>query len=273
MAKEFWRERPFSQAALGTFQVCPLRFRYRYIDDLYWSSLWGSNPEERAAVERGQLFHLLARRYYSGLLPAVWDDPVLAPPLARWLDLLKGFLPYDPSRLDFYPEQELRLSRPDLRLLARYDLLTVDRSGRAVIYDWKTERRLPRRDYFLNHIQTIVYRYVLVAAGGAYAPEGAFAPEQVAVTYWNPLHPDRWETYPYTSAQYERDGQLLQQLVGRILQTPPEGFLATPDLRVCRACEYAPVCHGKKPEELIREEEELLFEEGIAWDRLPELVD
>lgn len=272
---ESWKERHFSQSALGTYQVCPLRFRYRYVENLYWSTLWGSSPEERSGVERGQAFHLLARRYYSGLVPAIWPDEVDPPELAFLLRLLQGFLPYEPEKGAYYPEHELRLSRPagGLRLMAKYDLLLVDKNGLATIYDWKTERRFPRRDYLLNHIQTKVYRYMLVAAGGSYSPRGRFLPEEVTLVYWNPGYPERWERFEYTTDQFRRDEQILQQLIARILQTPSEGFLATPDQRVCRHCEYSPVCHGKKPESLVRAEEEWLFEEGLSWDRLPELVD
>lgn len=270
-----WKERHFSQAALGTYQVCPLRFRYRYVDDLYWSTLWGSTPDERIGVERGQAFHLLASRYYSGAIPAVWTDEIDRPELASWLSLLQDFLPYDPAQAAFYPEHEVRLTRPqdDLRLMAKYDLLVVDQAGRATIYDWKTERRFPRPNYLLNSLQTVVYRYLAVAAAGAYSPRGRFAPDEVAIVYWNPGYPERWERFAYSEAQYKRDERLLRQMVTRILQTAPEGFLATPDQRVCRSCEYAPVCHGKRAEMAVREEEEWLFEEGLSWDRLPEIPD
>lgn len=263
-------DRHFSALALGTHQICPLRFRYRYIDTLYWSRVWGSSPEERKALERGQNFHLMARRLYAGLEPARVADPVEQRELEAWLGLLQGFLP---RTLDmaFFPELELRLNRPDLRLVAKFDLVAVDPQGRATIYDWKTEKKMPRRSYLANAPQTIVYRYMLCAAGGSYSPTGRFRPEDVAMVYWNPLYPHRWERMEYSEAQYHRDEQFLQTLVAQILRTPRDRFLATTEEKVCRHCEYQMICHGRRSEQVDTEEEEWLRESDLAWDSLPEL--
>lgn len=256
-----------SQASLSTFQVCPLRFKYRYIDSLFWSRQWGTAPDERAALERGQQFHLLARRYYEGVDTALHPDPGEPSEFGSWLANLQGFLPRTFGR-DYYPEAALYLTRPDLRLQAKLDLLVVEPDGRATIYDWKTERRLPRREYRLGSMQTVVYRYLLCTAGGAFSPRGRFAPEHVAMVYWNPSFPHKWERLDYSQAQFEKDAVVLQELVARILRTPPDRFLATTEEKVCRSCEYNPICHGRRSERVELEEEEWLYEATLAWDNL-----
>lgn len=263
-------ERYLSANSIRTFLSCPLRFRYRYLDNLYWSRLWGGDPAERQALEQGQNFHLLARRYYAGVGPALETDPANPDVLAQWLGRLEQFLPRTPGR-SYYPELELRLTQPDMRLLAKFDLLVVDPTGTATIFDWKTERRFPRRSYLLKSPQTLVYRYVLCAAGGAYSPTGQFKPQDVTMIYWNPQYPDRWERLPYTAAQFQQDDQYLRSLSARILQTPREAFLATSEEQVCRFCEYRMLCHGQRAEQVEAEEEELLEEETLSWDDLPEL--
>jgi len=261
----------FSQAALGTFRVCPLRFRYRYIDDLFWSPLWGTDPAERAAAERGLNFHLLARRYYTGADPGLPpEDPAAPSDYARWLTYLQAFLPLEPDR-SYYPELELRLDRPGLRLLARFDLLVVDADGKATIYDWKTESRAPRRPYLRHSLQTVLYRYLLCAAGGAYSPLGRFAPEQVSMVYWFAQRPERWERFEYTAAEFSRDERYLRELIAQIQRTARDQFLATTDLKVCDHCEYASVCHNRRAERVDLDEEEWLQEATLAWDDLPEL--
>ncbi len=261
----------FSQAALGTYQICPLRFRYRYLDDLYWSALWGTDPADRAAAERGQTFHLIARRYYAGLAPGLPpEDPVEPSDHSRWLTYLQAFLPHRPGPA-YYPELELRLDRPGLRLQARFDLLVVEPGGRATIYDWKTEARPARRTYFRQSMQTLLYRFLLCAAGGAYSPTGAFAPEQVAMVYWFAQRPERWERFEYTAAEYARDERFVRELIAQISRTPREQFLATTEPKVCERCEYRSICHGRRAEHVDLDEEEWLHEATLAWDDLPEL--
>jgi len=263
-------ERYLSANAIRTYISCPLRFRYRYVDNLYWSRTWGSDPNERQALEQGQNFHLLARRYYAGVDPGLVTDAVEPGLLAEWLVKLEQFLPRTFDR-QFYPELELRLTQPALRLVAKFDLLVVEPDGKATIYDWKTERRIPRRSYLLKSPQTLVYRYMLCAAGGAYSPEGRFRPQDVSMVYWNPQYPDQWHRLKYTEAQFQKDDAYLRSLVASILRTPREGFVATSEEQVCRFCEFRMLCHGQRAEQGDVEEEELLAEETLSWDDLPEL--
>ncbi|HEY8347445.1 MAG TPA: PD-(D/E)XK nuclease family protein [Symbiobacteriaceae bacterium] len=263
-------ERYLSAMAIRTYLTCPLRFRYRYLDNLYWSRLWGGAPDERRALEQGQHFHLLARRYYAGVDPALIAAPVEGDVLTDWFHRLTQFLPRTFDRV-FYPELELRLTRPDLRLVAKFDLVVVDPDGHATIFDWKTEKRMPRRSFLRKSPQTLVYRFLLCAAGGAYSPRGRFRPEEVSMVYWNPQFPDQWYRLPYSEAQYRKDEEYLCSLVSQILRTPRERFLATAEENVCRSCEYRMLCHGQRTDRAEAEEEEELAEETLSWDDLPEL--
>jgi RecB family exonuclease len=264
------QERHLSAMALNTFMVCPLRFRYRYIDNLYWSRQWGGSPEERKALEKGQNFHLMARRYYSGLEPAQVADPVEQTELESWLQLMAGFLPRAFDR-QYYPELDLRLNRPDLKLMAKFDLVVVDPDGRATIYDWKTEKKMPAKTYLQKSAQTLVYRYMLCAAGGQYSPKGRFKPEDVSMVYWNPLYPHRPVHLEYSDAQFQKDEEYLRREVAKILHTDPDMFRGTPDQGVCRRCEYMMICHGRRAEAVDADDEEALFEATLSWDDLPDL--
>ena len=243
-------ERPLSALALRLYTECPLRFRRRYVDGLYLAGL-PDDPAERRALLQGERFHLMARRAFSGLEPGTLGDPADRAELMGWMDMLRRYLPRRPGYA-YYPELELRLaergaagaSLPVLRLVAKFDLLVVAPDGQATIYDWKTLRYMPPRARLETAFQTTVYRYVLCAAGGAYAPGGAFDPDRVAMVYWNPLKGGREERLPYSAAQFAEDGRRLRQLVAQILATPPDGFLPTGDRRICSRCEYNPLCHG-----------------------------
>lgn len=249
-------DRPLSALALNTYLACPLRYRYRYLDGLYWSRIWNLSPENRAAIARGDNFHLMARRFYSDLEPARIADPVEQRDLDAWMNDLQHFLPRTWDRT-FHPELELRLNRPGLRLQATFDLLVVEPDGKATIYDWKTHRPgrstagrrgrpLPRRPE--DEMQLRVYRFMLCAAGGAYSPRGAFRPEDVAMVFWNPLAPGQWERLTYSADQCRADDEYLTALAAEIAAKPREAFAGTLDHAVCSRCEYRVICHDARPE-------------------------
>ena len=79
----------FSQSALSIFDNCRRRFRYRYLDGLYWPAEWGMNEEVKADLKQGSQFHLLAERYYSLNLgeTGLSSNPLLQ----SWLNRLKKF--------------------------------------------------------------------------------------------------------------------------------------------------------------------------------------
>lgn len=262
----------FSASALGTFDSCALRFKYRYIDNLYWSREWGAPGEEQAAAERGRLFHLLAQRYYSGLDPEVPVGHPWAPDLTRWLTSLRKFCPRREGAA-YYPELELRLDLGGTRLMGKYDLLVVSPDGSAVIYDWKTERKMPLPRYLSRSMQTLVYRYLLCAAGAPYHPQGvAFDPARVQMVYWNPAFPAEPLGFGYDTAQFEMHAVKLRNLITDLRTRAAEMFLATTAQYRCRLCEYRPLCHGQRWE-LAAEEEELgeELEEVLAWELAPEI--
>ena len=87
----------FSQAALSAWQGCPLKFKYRYIEGLYWPVVTGGKLSER--IEQGRQFHLLAQRYFGGQGRGRPQGPTLA----TWLARLEQYLPLD-SGLTYLPE-------------------------------------------------------------------------------------------------------------------------------------------------------------------------
>ena len=84
MAVNNLRDLYFSQSALSIFDNCRRRFRYRYLDGLYWPAEWGMKEEVKNDLKQGRQFHLLAERYYSQSLgETVLDSADL---LAAWFN-------------------------------------------------------------------------------------------------------------------------------------------------------------------------------------------
>lgn len=256
----------FSQSALIAFQNCPRKFRYRYLDGLFWPADWGSDVEQRKAIEEGRQFHLLAERYYyRGEAP---EEMSVSGELGRMFQEMVQFRPYQAS-VRFWPEHELRVNDGILRLVAKYDLLYITPAGRAIIYDWKTNATPSKINYWRNHLQTIVYRYVLCKVGGIYAPDGIIRPEDVTMVYWNPRYPHAAEPLNYSAKQMENDEIFLRDTISKIKQLDYEHFTTTGDQKRCNVCEYCPICHGKRAMELELEKEDM--DVDLNWEAVGEI--
>lgn len=253
----------FSQSALVTYQSCPLKFRRRYLDGLFWPADWGDDPEQQKAVELGRSFHLLAQRYY-------WRGEVFCAceELILWFESLREFRPYH-QQGTFLPEHVLRLADNGLKLVAKYDLLYLTSNGKVIIYDWKTNSKKPLRRYWRKHFQTIIYRYLLCKAGGIYSPKGLIAPEDVTMIYWNPRFPGTIEPIGYTQKEFSQDEKTLSKLLNEIVNLGYANFLATGNQKSCSFCEYSPICHGKRAVQLELEEEDMDLD--LDWESIEQI--
>lgn len=244
----------FSQASLSAWQNCPLKFKYRYIDGLYWPLATVGKVSEH--IELGRKFHLLAQRYFSCGEPGPTPGEPL---LASWLAQLQENFPLSPDS-EYLPEYELRSAKSGLRLLAKYDLLVVA-ADKVTIYDWKTDERPPRAA-FAASAQTRLYLYLLTLSGYFQGE-----PDQVEMVYWNPRFPKEPLRVSYSARQRQEDEDWLRKLITEIFSTG--AFPTTLNEKNCRFCEYRPVCHGQGLEEV---QEDLLDLEEVDWEQIQEIV-
>lgn len=254
----------FSQLSLLTYEKCPLKFRYRYFDGLFWPQDWGSNPEQKEFLETGNLFHQLARRYYAR--GETINEELLSSDLKLWYQSLKKFRPYN-NRDIFLPEYELRINRGSIKLLAKFDLLYLDKSSdRIFIYDWKTNKRpfSPEFDQN-NHLQTLVYLYVLQEALDEYLPEVG----ETGLIYWNPRFPDDKRIITYSKEQFKEDELYLGNKIREIKELDYNEFHTVNDEKLCKYCEYRSICFNKKPELIQLEEDDLDLD--LDWESIEEI--
>ena len=255
----------FSASSLKTYQTCQLKFKRRYIDGLFWPDDWVKDQEKKEMQKLGQLFHTLAERYYlRGRM--VDSKEVINEQLVQWLERLVEFRPYN-EQDQFLPEQRLQMDDGGLKILAKYDLLQIIDNQRVVIYDWKTYKNNSQPSFLKRSLQTIIYRYLLLAAGDEYFTDGNLAPEDITLIYWNPRFPDDSIEFPYSEEQFLKDKRKIKSLVEQIKATNygvNDDVLATSDQTNCLYCEYRPICHGEPALEIEPKEEDLDLMED--WD-------
>lgn len=236
----------FSQNSLQDFVDCPRRFYLRHIRRAAWPAAVADEAMEyERHMQQGAIFHRLVQQHILGI-PAVRLSRIVSdaadPDLSRWW---ANYLTHSPEDLIGTRHPELMLSAPVAghRLLAKYDVVVVEPDTHAVIIDWKTSRRRPRRAWLAARLQTQVYRYVLASGAGSYLNEGRpLAPAQIRMHYWFAAYPDEPEDFVYSEAEFQADGLELAGLINEIKSMAEENFVLTEDVQHCRFCVYRSLC-------------------------------
>ena len=257
----------FSQLALKVYDSCPLKFKKRYLDGLYWPADWSGNYSQKEIVKKGRNFHLLAQRYYDRGETIKKD--YISEELLKWFNELKKFRPY--NNIDkFLPEHELRINKEKIKLVAKYDLLYIDKKNkRLIIYDWKTNKKRFIRDKLKSNLQTKVYLYVLAEAGLFYYFAENFDLNKMSIIYWNPRYPKQNVKINYSRKNYKKDKKFLKDKIEEIKNLKYNEFFKTDNKKTCKFCEYRPICLGKKAESIEVEDDDINLE--IDWDNIDEI--
>jgi hypothetical protein len=232
----------FSQTNLQDYLDCPYRFFLRYIKRVSWPALEAEPvAENERLMQLGAQFHRLVQQQMIGISVEQLTRFTQEEALGRWW---QAYLKYIPAILQGkrYPEITLSTSIQGHPLVAKYDLLLFHPEGKAILYDWKTSARKPKRQTLLIRMQTRVYPYLLVRAG-AYLNQGKpILPENIEMLYWFPEAPSQPETISYDSAQLRKDEELLNTMISEIALLEEEDFRKTDEVNFCRFCSYRSWC-------------------------------
>ena len=254
----------FSQGSLQDYVDCPRRFQLRYLLRLAWPAMEAEPPlESERHLQQGAAFHRLVHQHTLGIAQERLSSTVTGANLRRWWH---NYLERGPEGLPAsrYPEVVLSAPLGGYRLIAKYDLIAVDAGRQAVIVDWKTSRRRPRRRYLAERLQTKVYPYLLVRAGDHFNGGRPFEPERVEMVYWFAEYPDDSQRFAYDTTQYEADEAYLTSLVGQVANLSNSSYPLTTRERRCRYCLYRSLCQrGVRAGALDEIEDELELGEGF----------
>jgi RecB family exonuclease len=275
----------FSASNLQAYHDCPRRFWLAYIEQLPWPAVEVSPVQEHEElVNRGTRFHRLVERTELQMDPALIaaqideaNDHVMAKQYADYLTHRPNDLPTEVCEVEMLLGTALRLhdsahlgsntslsagtslngdANPNsdagpsdcVRLAAKYDLITVEPQGRAVIVDWKTGKRAAAKAQLQQHLQSLVYPFVLVEASRG-LPWGPIRPEQVEMRYWFTAAPTQPISFVYDGSQHDHAGARLRNLIGGILRGQGEAdFPKVEDTpgnrkRFCAFCVYRSRCN------------------------------
>lgn len=270
----------FSQGSLQDYVDCPRRFQLRYLQRLAWPAVEVEPAlENERHLLQGTAFHRLVHQHTLGIAPERLSSAVTDADLRRWWH---NYLERGPEDLpeSRYPEVVLSAPAGGYRLVAKYDLIAVGPSAeftpsrdeglradvgkRAVIVDWKTSRKRPSRRWLAERLQTKVYPYLLVRAGGHLNDGQILEAEQVEMLYWFANFPEEPARFAYDTAQYEADEAYLTSLVGQVANLSNSFYPLTTQKRHCKYCRYRSLCQrGVRAGALDEIEDELELDEGF----------
>jgi hypothetical protein len=229
----------FSQNNLQAYLDCPRRFELAYIKHTRWPAVQAEPVQEHERrVQMGARFHQMVFQHRQGLPPELLTASIGDPDLARWW---QNYLKHAPADLPEWRQAEYELALPfaGFRLMARFDLLAVEKDRQAVIVDWKTTFARASRPALAARVQTRLYLFIL--ANSTFII-GSTPPEQISLRYWFPNDPDESISFIYSRKQMEEDGALFSGLIKTIKDTPEGGFALTENPRACLYCRFRSLC-------------------------------
>ena len=231
----------FSQSSLQDYVECARRFELRYMKQLKWPAIEAEPVADRERHMRGGAdFHHMIHQHMLGIPADRLLSAAKDPDLRRWWTVYLR----DPfvSRLPEirYPEVALSTWVEGHRLVAKYDLVTVQPGEGVTIVDWKTSRRKPTRDRLLSRMQTVVYRYVLASAGAQLNAGQDIPPGQIEMVYWFVEDPTNLERFLYDEDEFKADADQIVGLLAQIAERTR--FDLTTDTKRCRFCAYRSLC-------------------------------
>lgn len=234
----------FSQSSLQDYADCPRRFELRYLLKIQWPALESEPVLEREHhAELGHQFHQMIHQSIIGIPESMITRQISDSDLLFWWQqfLLYNPIPELPSRR--LPEFTLSASLNHYRILAKYDLLSIDPGKKIIIVDWKTSHKKPSMKNLHNRLQSRLYPFLIVYAGQALQDNIPVKSDQVEMMYWFTNEPEQPIRFIYDQAQYEEDKETITKMISEIINPTGNVFWMTEDEKKCQFCVYRSFCN------------------------------
>jgi hypothetical protein len=233
----------FSANSLQDYVDCPRRFELKYLLKRDWPAE-ESEPvlEWEHELELGTRFHQLVYQYLSGLPEEALIASIHDSDVESWFrNFLTFFNQQDFNRV--FPEFRVRVPLGNYQAVAVYDLLALTPDQRLIILDWKTSRKIPRRDWISGRMQTVLYPCAALESAGNFLPDVSLTAESIQMTYVYVRHnADNTLSFSYDAARHTANRTHLERIVAEIAAQELGDFPLTEKKQRCKFCVYRSLC-------------------------------
>ncbi len=231
----------YSQNSINTYKSCPLKFKFKYIDNINWKYDDFSSEEYYTSLKLGREFHLLCERYFSNIpLGNIEDNK-----FNKWIEKIKTLLPKNDKNL-YLPEYEIRYTLNGNEILAKYDLVVIGKNN-IDIWDWKTEAKQINYKNVESRIQTIVY----LALAKEVIPKIFklnVKTEDIKMKYYQPEFDEEPIVITYDDEKHEKYIKKLSEYIDLIKRTnyqDNDGDIPIEkNEKHCNYCEFNKLCNN-----------------------------
>jgi hypothetical protein len=233
----------FSANNLQDYMDCPRRFELKYLLKQSWPAIT-SQPVQAIEykIQMGNRFHQLAHQYLSdipvNLLETFIDDPDLKFWFGKFQEHIQPNLIFP-----YFSEFTITMPFEGFRLIAIFDFITLNGDNKIIIRDWKTTTRIPKRELYLQSIQTFLYPLMAFETRSHIFPSvDLLQQEDISMEYWFPAFPEKTITLEYSRINYDTGHEILFSLINEIAIKEPGTFTKTTNDKRCAFCQYRSLC-------------------------------
>jgi len=233
----------FSANNLQDYVDCHRRFELKYIRKQDWPAIITKPVQEvEEKIVRGSRFHRLAHQYLEHIPFEFLDDSIADPQVKEWFSDFTKFI--QPYRKDtYYSEFSSVTTLANFRVIAVYDFISVTEDEQLTIADWKTTTIEPKRKFYENKIQTLLYPIVAFETFNAIFPDAAeIKPEDQSLIFWFPAFPEKSLGFSFSEEIYQHNRNGLIALI-REISEKEEGTFEKTEMEIrCGYCQYRSLC-------------------------------
>lgn len=246
----------YSQNSINTYKSCPLKFKYKYIDNINWKHDDIESREYYEGLKIGREFHLLCERYFSNIPLGINDSDKSS--FALWINKIKKLIPLKEDDI-YLPEYEIRYNLFGNELQAKYDLVVLGKD-KIEIWDWKTENRKINYKNVEDRMQTIVYMFLAKEVIPKLF-DISIDTSNIVMKYYQPLFDDGSITISYSKQKHNSNKNKLNEYINRIKHTKYDDeqkdyrYELIQNKEHCKFCEFNKLCNGDDINYNILEEE------------------
>lgn len=233
----------FSANNLQDYMDCPRRFELKYLLKQNWPAVT-SQPvlEMENRILIGNRFHLLAYQYLSGIPGDTLIETIDDPDLGRWFS---HFLKYVDQYLNFQYFSEFSVIMPfeGFRLKGVFDFISLMDINKLRICDWKTTSRIPKKEIYLETVQSTLYPFLAYETRMKIFPQVSMLRHQdLSMEYWFPGFPENTISWGHSATIHTKSRAILSSLISEISQKEPGDFEKTSNDKRCMFCQYRSLC-------------------------------